>query len=483
MRTFCKILACAFAIAALSPCAPAQTTDTVDSIVTQEMRARRIPGVAIAVVENGLVTLERAYGTANLETETPLRTDAVFELASVTKQFTAAAIMMLVEEGKVALDEPIATYIDGTPEAWKAITVRQLLTHTGGLEISGLPAIAGSAPLNITTLVAFDYVAGQQPRFPPGREGWYSDAGYFLLGMIVEKAAGESYREFMQHRVFEPLQMSQSSILDKSRVLKGRVPTYSIRSGELVNWRRDWDYELPSFFGIFSTLRDLAKWDASLRNATLLEKESLEQMWTPAKVSGGNPAYVLDAFYGFGFELADLRGRRTAGHGGASGTYILRFLDEPLTIIVLTNLDMPSGRRHPVFLAQAIAGALRPELAPPELLSGGTDPAPEVTRTLESLLADIAADRTTSMFSPAYARWWATAFGRRAVMRNQLRGVGPLTYVGYDDVASRRLWDPEPLARLVYYRATVEGRTQHLTVGLTSDGKVARLSIPFQPAP
>ena len=267
----------------------AQTAD-IDSIVAREMSARRIPGVAIAVVEDHRITFERAYGTSNLETQTPLRADAVFELASVTKQFTAAAVMMLVEEGKVGLDEPIARYLDETPESWKEITVRRLLTHTGGLEIASLPIVEGSPPLNVTTQAAFDYVSKLPLRFPPGQEGWYSDAGYFLLGMIIEKASGESYREFMQREIFEPLGMSQSSILDKSRVLLGRVPTYSLRDGVHVNWRRDWDFELPSFFGIFSTLRDLAKWDDSLRDATLLSGEGLAQMWTPANVSNGNRA-------------------------------------------------------------------------------------------------------------------------------------------------------------------------------------------------
>src|SRR5687767_13030713 len=123
-------------------------TGRVDSLIAAEMKARRIPGVAIAVIDNGKVVLKKAYGTANLETETPLRTDAVFELASITKQFTAAAIMLLVREGKVKLDEPIASYIDNSPEGWNAVTVRHLLTHTGGLQISGLPR---PATMNITT--------------------------------------------------------------------------------------------------------------------------------------------------------------------------------------------------------------------------------------------------------------------------------------------------------------------------------------------
>jgi hypothetical protein len=200
-------------------------------------------------------------------------------------------------------------------------------------------------------------------------------------------------------------------------------------------------------------------------------------------VSNGNLARVLDELYGFGVELDDLRGARTVGHGGASGTYVLHFLDEPLTVIVLTNLDMPSGGRHAVLLARAIAGVVRPALTPPELLTATTDPMPAVTASIESVLADIAADRPPSLFAPAFDGWWAAAFGRRTLLKNQLRGIGPLTYLGSDAVADRPLWDADPLARLVYYRTTSGDRVQHVTVGLTADGRIGRLDVPFQSGP
>jgi CubicO group peptidase (beta-lactamase class C family) len=472
---------CAWAfLGFLHPAAlPAQAA-LVDSLVRHDMQVRRIPGVAIAVVENGRVTLERAWGVANLETETPLATDAVFELASITKQVTAAAVMLLVEAGQVVLDTPITVYVDSTPPHWSGITVRHLLNHTAGLDIGAVPRHEGSAPLTISTRAAFSFITQQPAHSPPGRDGWYSDAGYFLLGMIIERASGQPYRRFLQERIFDPLEMTRSSVLDKARILKGRVPTYSMREGELVHWRRDWDYELPSFFGIFSTLGDLVKWDAALRDTTLLSRASLAQMWTPGRLDNGHAARVLDHFYGMGLELSDLRGHRTVGHGGASGTYLLRFLDQPLTVIVLTNLDSPSGRRHAPRLARAVAGAVRPALTPPEALAPRADPAPQITRGIDTLLADIAANRRPALFSDAYAGWWATALGRRAVARNQLRGVGPVSYVASDEVAGRTLWDADPLVRLIYYRATAGDRTLQLTVGLTREGKVGRLDMPLQ---
>jgi CubicO group peptidase (beta-lactamase class C family) len=448
---------------------------TIDSIVGHEMKLRRIPGVAVAVIDNGSVVFKRVYGTANLETGTPLQVSAVFELASVTKQFTGAAIMLLVEDGKVGLDEPISRYIDNAPAEWARITVRHLLTHTGGLDSPAVPRYEGSALLNITTKQAFDFVAKLPLRFPPGREGWYSDPGYLLLGMIVEKASGQSYRQFMQQRIFNRLQMTHSSILDKARVLPGRVSTYMIRDGQLLNWRRDWDHELPSFFGIFSTLDDLAKWDAALRAETLLKSASLQQMWMPAQLENGQLARVTDRYYGFGFELADLRGRRTVGHGGASGTYVLRFLDEPLTIIVLSNLETMSGARHPVLLARSVAGAVRPSYRPPNLLAAQRDPNPQLARDVHTLLTDLAANQESAVMSVAYRSWYSTAFGFRAFWGRQIRGFGPLAYLGEDNVKGRPLWDAEPLDRLLHYRTEVNGRAIFVTIGLNGEGKIARL--------
>ena len=404
--------------------------DRIDALMVRAMQERHVPGLAVAVVENGAITEQRAHGIANLETATAMTTGAVFELASVTKPITATAVMMLVEEGRVSLDAPISTYIDATPAAWAPITVRQLLTHTSGLDNISLPQIQGAVPLRVTTAQMFDYLVQQPLRWPIGQNGWYSDAGYFLLGMIIERASGQSYRAFLEQRIFGPAGMTNSSVLDNERVLRGRVATYSWRDGQHVNWRRDWDYELPSFFGVFSTLKDLAAWDAALRRGALLRPASLEQMWTPATLSNGQQAKVLDDPYGLGWHLLNIRGHRAVSHSGASGTYLLRFLDQPLTITVLTNLDSPSGRHHHL-LARSIAGIVRPAYTPPHDLT----PSP------------IDAEDTK---------------------------VVQMTFLASDDLRGRQVWGGEPIARLVHCAAAApNGRHVFLTVGLTADRQVA----------
>ena len=148
-------------LAAFTMAALAQGTrlESIDAYVTREIETRRIPGAAVAVVEHGRVAFKKAYGVANLETDAPVRTNSVFQLASLTKQFTAAAIMMLVEEGKVRLDAPISMYIENTPASWSAVTVRHLLTHTSGITPGAIVRVDGTPLLDITAARALDFVS------------------------------------------------------------------------------------------------------------------------------------------------------------------------------------------------------------------------------------------------------------------------------------------------------------------------------------
>jgi len=182
-------------LVSLFAAAPPARADAIDDYIKSEMERRHIPGLALAVARNGKIVKVRGYGVANLEHDVPVTPDTVFELASVTKQFTASAIMLLVEEGKVQLDDPVAWHLPRAPETWKAITVRHLLTHT-----SGLPGLdggfaelrAGGRRVTYTTAQMFDAVAKDTLQFAAGERFLYSDVGYFLLGMIIESAVANA---------------------------------------------------------------------------------------------------------------------------------------------------------------------------------------------------------------------------------------------------------------------------------------------------
>lgn len=287
-------------------------TDEVDDYVRAEMKRRMIPGLALVVIRDGEVIKMKGYGFANLEHDVPVTPDTVFELASVTKQFTAAAVMTLVEEGKIKLEDPIAQYLSNSPEHWKDITVRHLLTHTAGLPNleNGFQALRkGGARLNYTTAVLFNAAKNDTMSFAPGERWQYSDVGYFLLGMIIEKASGQRYRIFLADRFFKPLGMTSTSVLDQWSILKNRAAGYTLRNGEIVNIRRVAQVELPSHYGIFSNVQDFVKWDNSLATGKVLKLSSLEQMWTSVKLNDGGTFP-----YGFGWQFDERRGQGDFAH-------------------------------------------------------------------------------------------------------------------------------------------------------------------------
>jgi D-alanyl-D-alanine carboxypeptidase len=316
-------------------------TDPIDAYIKTEMEKRRIPGLVLTVIQHGEVIKMQGYGLANVELDVPVTPDTVFWLASVTKQFTATAIMLLVEEGKVGLDTPISHYLANTPDAWQGITVWHLLTHTAGLVgwETGFRALhAGGERANYTTAEMFEAATKDPTSFGPG-EGWqYSGVGYFLLGMIIEKASGQRYRELVTERFFQPLGMTATSVLDQWAILKNRASGYTLRNGQLVHIRGHAQVELPSSSGIFSTVKDLVKWEAALTGGTVVKPSSLDQMWTPVRLNDGTSHP-----YGFGWRVETLFGHRLIDHSGSTGTQYSRFPDDGLTVIVLTNLGRHYG--------------------------------------------------------------------------------------------------------------------------------------------
>jgi D-alanyl-D-alanine carboxypeptidase len=339
-------------------------TDRVDEYIQVEMKKRQIPGLALVVIKNGEVVIMKGYGLANLDHDVPVTPDTVFELASLTKQFTATAIMLLVDEGKLKLDDPILQQLPNSPVQWKGITVRHLLTHTAGLADmeNGFKSLSeGGGRTSYTTAQMFEAATKDQLSSAPGERFQYSDVGYFLLGMIIEKASGQRYRDLLTERFFKPLGMTSSSVLDQSAILKRRATGYTLRNGQLVNIRRVAQVELPSHFGVFSSVRDLAKWDNALDAGKVLKEASLTAMWTPAKLNSSS-----STGYGFGWGLSVRQGHRTITHEGITGTEYTRYPDDKLTVIVLGNLGARNSRNEVKAwgLARGVAGRFIPELLP-----------------------------------------------------------------------------------------------------------------------
>ena len=308
--------------------------DAVDSYVQGAMRRHSIPGISVAVVRDGKVLHAKGYGSASLELDAPATADTVYQLASMTKPFTAGGVMLLVEQGKVRLDGRVSEYLDDAPKGWDRVTVRHLLTMTSGIKDYGTQI--GESKEDYTAPKLYETIAGYPPDFAPGETWSYSNSNYVLLALIVQKVTGKTWDRFLGERVFAPLGMTATRRDSPAKVIKRRASLYDWRDDALVNCR----FVNSSLFdngdgGLLSTVLDVAKFDAALVPGGLLKRESLEQMWTPVAFDGRTLKH-----YGFGWYLNELGGQRVVLHGGGrlgTAAQITRFLDAKVTVIVLMN--------------------------------------------------------------------------------------------------------------------------------------------------
>src|SRR5258706_2392111 len=208
--------------------------DAVDDYLTAEIHDRHIPGLALAVIRDGHVEKLAGYGLANVELNVPVSPQTVFQIQSVTKTFTSTAILMLCEEGKLALDDPIGNHLEGTPESWKEITLRHLLSHTSGIkDFINEPTV--SIRLDVSEEDVLQATAPRPLNFAPGEKYAYSNTNYHLLAMVIRKLTGLWYGEFLRKRIFEPLSMADTRVVSLSEVIPNRASGYHWQKGAMVN--------------------------------------------------------------------------------------------------------------------------------------------------------------------------------------------------------------------------------------------------------
>jgi CubicO group peptidase (beta-lactamase class C family) len=419
--------------------------DPIDDYIARQMQQLRLPGLAIALVRGGTVETLRTYGKANLELDTPVTRDTVFELGSLTKQFTAMAVMMLVEGGRLRLDDSVALHLPEVPETWRAITVRQLLTHSSGLQeylsVPGLPDQAHALGHREMTRLFASRIAQE---FPPGETWAYSNTGYLLLGDVIERVSGQSYWEFLRTRMFEPAGMHATRSSEPRSVIRGRATGYGWNGGGFEN-RPALSENAYSAGAVASTIADMARWAIALRGG-LISNASRDQLWTPLTVTRGP---IPPFNYGFGWVVDRERGRRAVLHSGGTPGFssaIRHSPDDDVTVIVLAN----HGDRILDHLPLEIAGMRLPHLA----RSDRADPDPRRTQRLqEALRGVLAGDPRPGDFTPAMRVFLSTASGRglaewiashgalKALRYAQTEPAGPLHVLRYRaQMGDAELW-------------------------------------------
>ena len=310
-------------------------SDKVDKLVQDKMYNEQIPGLALAVIKDGKILKAQAYGFADVDSKTPAKTNTVFRIGSVSKQFVATAIMMLVEEGKIGLDEPVSKYLDATPSRWKKITIRHLLTHTSGIPDFLNENIAVDASPDAFDQSVFKAVARRSLHFAPGDEWRYSNSNYHLLAMIIRKITGKPYGDFLRKRIFEPLGMTRTTVSPANRIYPDMASGYKWDNGLHHADSVAASVKAYAGGGILSTILDMAEWDAALYTDRLLKKSSLQQMWTPVRLNDG-----MTWRYGFGWAVGHINDHLIISHNGnitGFSSVIERFVDDRLTVIILDN--------------------------------------------------------------------------------------------------------------------------------------------------
>jgi CubicO group peptidase (beta-lactamase class C family) len=388
LATFCPILEAQ----TTHPPLTTEQVKAIDQFVTKSMQDRKIPGVQVGVYSRGQVLLAKGYGMSDVELSVPVKPETVFQSGSVGKQFVSAAIMMLVEEGKINLDDSITKYFPNAPATWKPILVKNLLSHTSGLaEYESPERIGPNGPfylrLDFTEDQLVEKVEALPIDFQVGEKWDYRNTNYLLLGIMIHKVTGKPYADFLQERIFKPLGMTSTRLISEADIIPNRASGYELHHGELKN--QEWvspTFDSTADGALYFNVLDLAKWDAALYGTTLLKQSSLDRMWTVYPLNDGKPN---PANYGFGWMIDNRNGHRSTEHGGAwqgFTCFILRYPDDNLSVAVLTNLQGGG----PGAIAKVVAGLINPALMPPKL-EAIQDDQPALAESMKKLLGKLAA--------------------------------------------------------------------------------------------
>ena len=323
----------------------------IDDLVTETCKPTE-PGVSVIAVKDGKTIFRKARGMANLELGVAIEPDMVFRIGSITKQFTAVAILMMVEEGKMSLEDPVTRFFPGYPTQGYVITIKHLLTHTSGLgNYTDHPQFWASSMKDFTVQEFVERFQNQPMHFAPGQCWRYSNSGYFLLGAIVEKVSGESYAQFVQKRIFDPLEMKTTYYDTPRCVIPRRVSGYDKTPQGFANCAYVSMTQPYAAGSLASTVDDLARWDAALYTERLLKRATILEAYAAQRLADGT-----DAGYGYGWRIVDYRGHLTVDHsGGINGfsAYAVRLPEDRAFVAALSNLS-----RSPELLALKIAGLM-----------------------------------------------------------------------------------------------------------------------------
>ncbi len=439
-------------------CCPARA-DRLDEAIEREMARRHVPGLAVVVLKDGRLVRERGYGLANVEHGVKVTPSTVFQSGSVGKTFTAALILLLAEDGKLGLDDPVSRHLPEAPAAWNGITIRHLLTHTGGL---GEPYQKIDLRKDYTDAELIAVEASLPLLFAPGERFSYSNTGYHLLGFIATRAGGKHWSEQLRERIFAPLGMG-ARVISEAEIVPHRAAGYEWSDGRLRN--QSWvspSLNTTADGALYLTARDLALWDQALRGDRVLNAKLRAASWTPPRLADGSTSP-----YGYGWFVGEQNGRRTILHGGAWQGFkalITRYVDDDLTVIVLANSAIARVGK----IGDMVAGHYVPALAPVRA-QAIPDREPLLAAQAREAMARLAARQAPAKLSAREAERFTPRW--IGIVADEIANAGPL---GAVELLERSV---EGTLQTSRYRFLYRDVPMLVTVKCAPDGTIDSLGI------
>jgi CubicO group peptidase (beta-lactamase class C family) len=452
----------------------AEQVASIDTFVKSEMARTHVPGAAVGIYSRGTILLAKGYGLANVELDVPVRSDTIFQSGSIGKQFVAAAIMMLAQEGRISLDDSIAKYFPNAPPSWEPIKIENLLSHTSGLaEYASADRTGPSGPFYLRLDFTEDQLLAKIEALPieyaPGANWNYCNTNYVLLGILIHRVTGMFYADYLAQHIFAPLGMTTTRLISEEDIVPNRAAGYKWRSGKLEN--QSWvspTFNSTGDGSLYFTVLDLAKWDAALYGTQLLDRSSLDRSWTVYRLNDGKPN---PGDYGFGWVIGRQNGHLLVEHAGSSQGFtaqISRYPDDSLTVVFLTNLDARNAR--PDYAAHVIAGLADRALMPARL-APIADTQPSIAAALRSTLDALAAGTPlANLVSPDLARTLPSNAG--AAIEGHLTGMWP---DGTLTLVSRFSSGGDPPLTVSEFRLTKGAASELLYFGLNAKGQLNTL--------
>src|SRR4051794_21520024 len=375
--------------------------DSIATYVQSELVRQRIPGISVGILRGDSVLLARGFGFANLELQVPASDSTIYQSGSLGKQFTAAGVVTLAEQGRLRLDDHIVRWLPEGKGVWDSITVRHLLTHTSG--VSEYTDSSFNYRKDYTEAQLVKFAAARPLDFPPGTRWSYSNTGYLLLGVLVHRVTGRFYGDVLRDLIFSPAGMRTTRIISEADIVPNRADGYQLGKGRGQN--QEWgapSLNTTADGSLYFSINDLLSWARSISQRRVPAPAVLAQAWSPVRLNDGG-LYP----YGFGWDLTDQRRHTRVGHTGSwqgFQTALYRYPEYDLTVVVLAN----QAEARPGAVAEAMAGILEPELRPAHML---TEPlaGPKAARPTQQVLQAVITGHDAAEVTPALHRFLSAA--------------------------------------------------------------------------